>query len=160
MGNTTLYGQVGYFEGDDENERDAMTEAVFVRGVGRHFLSENQRISLEGSFGFGRPLGPNDSIGGNSDNLTVGAWEARYDHGLAETPVALFLGYRGMNEERSTDGGINAKLTDHSVFVGFTVTLGYGEKLSMLENDRRGATLDTPDIGRWTAFSTELVDEN
>jgi hypothetical protein len=153
LGNTTLYGQAGYFEADDETENDVMTDAWFARAVVRQFLSPNQRISAEGSYAAGEAnqLGPPD--------IRMASWELRYDQAFADTPLGFFVGYYGMWGEVDPSAGPHQGLREHTGFVGLTLTLGYQSKMSLLDNDRYGATFDTPPIGHWTGYTLEVIDD-
>jgi opacity protein-like surface antigen len=146
-GDLTFYGQGGYI--DVAPARPAVNQRLddgfFARGVVRWFLEPDTRVQLEGGYaglervgGGGQGPGPRD--------LDIYTWGARYDTRLALPVIgdsALFIGYRGTMRENCFQFGGGSDLTDHTVMVGFNYQFGGS---SMLDNDRRGATLDTPDF--------------
>jgi len=59
--------------------------------------------------------------------------------------------YQGLaDSSRATE-----ELTSHAAMVGLRFQFG---ATSAIENDRRGATFDMPDVGRWTGWTIETVD--
>ena len=150
----TFYGQGGYFEADDENENDVMTDAWFIRGVARWFISPDMRLQGEGSYANGDE---NDSPSGDFE---FWSWEIRYDQRFTGTPVGWFIGYNGMwGELDKAGGGADESVTEHSIWAGLSFTFGYDTKMTLLDNDRYGATFDAPEIGRWTGYTTEVIDD-
>ena len=147
--NLTLYGQAGYMVADDETEDDVITDAFWLRAVGRYFLGPNQRLQAEFAYINGEE---NDS---SPDDIDGWAWGGRYDQAINDGPLSFFVSYRGsyIRKDESTDD----TLTDHTVLVGIALRLG-AENLR--DEDRRGATLDTPAwaIGRWTGWTLAVVD--
>lgn len=151
----TLYGQAGYFEADDENENDVITDAWFARAVVRWFIGPDMRLQGEGSYTNGDE---NDSPAGDFE---MWSWEVRYDQRFTGTPVGWFIGYNGMWGELDPAAAAtpNESFTEHSFWAGLSFTFGYNSKMTLLDNDRYGATLDTPEIGRWTGYTTEVIDD-
>jgi hypothetical protein len=154
--NTTLYGQVGHFQADDGDERDVMTDAWFLRGVVRHFLDEKSMVSVELAYADGEENHLDD--GDLREDYDAFSWGARYERMFSQNPMAWFVEYRG-TEIKETHHGSNESNddngTEHVVSVGVKMYFGVG---SLKENDRRGATFDQPDIGRWTGMTIDALD--
>lgn len=144
--NLTGILQAGYFWADDESEIDVMTNAWWVRGVARFYAGADTRLQGEFSYADGEE---NDS---GADPITVFGWGARIDHSFGG-PVAIFLGYKGNNIEND-DGFSPEEITDHTVSIGLNLHFGAG---SLREADRNGPSFDTPDVGRWTGWTTNVV---
>lgn len=148
MDNITFYAQGGYVDvaGTGPAFGQRLDDGIFARGVMRWFLEPDTRLQFEGTYaaldrngGGGQGPGPRD--------LDVLSWAARYDTRFALPIVgdsAVFLGYRGTLRENCFQFGGGSDLTDHTIMVGLNYQFG---ATSMLDNDRRGATLDTPDFG-------------
>ena len=147
--NLTLYGQAGYMVADDENENDVITDAFWLRGVGRYFFGPNQRLQGEFAYINGEE---NDS---GADTEVGWAWGARFDQGIRNGPLTFFVSYRGSHIDN--DDSSAGSLTDHTALVGLALQLGAKD---LKDEDRRGATLDTPAwaMGRWTGWLLEVVD--
>jgi hypothetical protein len=143
LGNMTLYGQAGYFNADDETEGDVMTKAWFVRGVVRYFFDPNSRLQVELAHARGEEL-----VG--TEKIKTLNWGIRFDRQIDQRPISWFAAYDGLRVEDD-----NESVTDHRFRLGLAFRFGTG---SLLENDRRGATFDLPDIGRWTGYTISVID--
>ena len=152
LGDFTLYGQAGYFDADDEDEDDVMTDAFFVRGVARWFLNDNFRLQGEFSWAAGE-----EADSSPADNFTFYSWGLRADRVMGSNPIALFAAYEGLwgEEEEVGCSPCNETYTEHRLIVGVAFHFGVSD---LKAQDRRGATLDTPDVGRWTAASNNPLD--
>jgi len=152
--NITLYGQGGVFYADDESEDDVMTDAWFVRGVVRKFIDPNSYIAAELSYADGEE---NEDDGSNVDDLSAVSWGLKYERMKTDMPIAWFVEYKGNHiaEDTSFGGSSDDELTTHAGMVGLRFQFG---ATSAIENDRRGATFDMPDVGRWTGWTMEVVD--
>ena len=156
LGNFTLYGQGGYFTTDEENNNnpDGIDDAWFVRAVGRMFIGASSRLEAEGTFA----SGDIDFAATADDTDPMWAWGVRFEQELAglggsNMPLAWFLGYRGSYAENQSD---NTEYDDHTFMVGLRFLFGAP---SLQDNDRRGATLDSPwAIPRWVGYSLESID--
>lgn len=154
LDNITFYGQGGYI--DVAETRPArgqrLDDGIFARGVMRWFLEPDTRLQFEGAYaaldrngGHGGGNGNGNGAGGPLD-VDIFSWGARYDTRLALPIVGdsgVFIGYRGTHRNNCYQFERGADLTDHTLMVGFSYQFG---GTSMLDNDRRGATLDTPDF--------------
>ncbi len=145
----TLYGQLGYMQADDEDETDVITDAFWARVVGRYFPTEKSRLQAELLSINGEE---NDS---SADDIDGWGWGLRYDRAIKDGPVSWFASYKGTYID--SDDGDDGDLTDHTAFVGIKLALG---ARNMKDEDRRGATLDTPAwaMGRWTGWTLGVVD--
>ena len=149
--NTTLYAQFGYFDGRETSggtAKDAIHNAFFGRIVGRYFYGDMTRFQAE--FAFAR--GKQDNV--NYDTNVFG-WGVRVDHTFEGFPLNMFLKYRGSyyDNKDSGNGGDFGRYADHSVLVGFTVSFG---AMGLRSQDRNGATLDLPEIGRWISAGDNI----
>ena len=155
----TLYGQVGYFDADDENNDDVIHDAVFFGGVLRYFFGENTMLSAEFSYADGDEAvdSPEPLSTGVIDDIHAFSWGIRGEHALANGPIAMFLDYHGTDIENDrNDGGNESQLSEHVFLVGLRFTFGVK---SLKHQDRYGATFDQPDIGRWIGWTLEQVDD-
>jgi len=151
--NITLYGQGGVFYADDEDEDDVMTNAWFVRGVVRKFIDPNSYVAADLSYAEGEE---NDGPGGgNVDDLSAVSWGLKYERMKTDMPIAWFVEYKGNHIAEDQPGSGDDELTTHAGMVGLRFQFG---ATSAIENDRRGATFDMPDVGRWTGWTMEVVD--
>lgn len=146
FGDFTLYAQGGYIDiprtGPAFGQR--LDDGYFARGVARWFFNSDSRLQVEAGYaelerngGGGQGPGPRD--------LEVLSWGARYDTQIAGLPFLgdsnVFIGYRGMHRENCYQFAGGSDLTDHTIMAGFTYHWG---ATTLLDNDRRGATLDLP----------------
>jgi hypothetical protein len=151
--NITFYGQGGVFYADDEDEGDVMTDAWFVRGVVRKFFDPLSYIEADLSYAQGEE---NEGSSGDVDTYDVLSWGLKYERMKADMPIAWFVEYKGFHGQEELDGGGSEdEVTTHAALVGLRFHFG---GTSAIENDRRGATFDMPDVGRWTGWTMEVLD--
>lgn len=148
--NVTLYGQAGFFTGEGEDDNgDGIEDAWFVRGVGRYFFSPNSKLEAEVSYA----QGDIDFGGTDADDDPMVAWGVSFERMMPRFPIAWTVGYSGSTAENKDD---DTDYTDHTVRAGLKFHFG---ARTLLDIDRRGATLDTPtEIGRWYGYSFESID--
>jgi hypothetical protein len=150
LGNTTLYGQAGYFD-SDANDSETLVDAWFVRGVVRHFLTSNSMISAEFLYGWG------ENTETTPDDIDFAGWEVLYKQQMESNRVAWFAGYEGhymSNDPKPT--GATEDLYEHIIKVGVSFKF-HGNDL--LTEDRYGATLDLPlDPLRTAGYTADIVD--
>ncbi|MGE3366776.1 MAG: hypothetical protein AB7I34_25410 [Rhizobiaceae bacterium] len=144
----TFYVQGGWADFEMDEEEEGFTDAWFVRGVGRYFFSEDFLFQAEVAYGETPHYVDGDSKG------EVWNWGALAKMRIAESsPVYGTLEYRGgYYEETEVDA---EAVEEHAFLVGLSVAFGV---TSLWENDRRGATLDTPMLPARAAAWTGSVD--
>ena len=148
----TLYAQAGAIlsSGDDDilGNTDEGHEAFFVRGVARWFIDGASRLQVEGAFANG------DVDGDDDGNMDIFEWGVRYDR-IVGLPLLgdtqMFVAYRGNSFDKNEDDP--GAFVDHTFMVGTSMHFGGN---SMQEFDRVGATLDTPNIGRWVISGEQV----
>lgn len=135
LGDFTLYGQAAWLLiSDDGSEDEGFDDNAFlVRGVGRYFVTDDAKIEAEVSYMEG-----SDVIDDDDDGK---AWEWGVSGMLRlsdQMPIYGTLAYRGADYDTTTEGDEGES---HSLMAGVTFLFG-GSTLK--ENDRMGATLDSP----------------
>ena len=155
FGNTTSYTQIGYFDADDESDMDVIADAWFIQQQFRHFFGSRDRAQV----GFGYMEGDADrDSSGNREEYEFWNWEARFDHQCENTPISLFIGYKGLRGKENSGVGSKETIEEHTAFIGIGFTFGGNGGIDLLRNDRHGATFELPDIGRPTAWTLEGID--
>jgi hypothetical protein len=145
----TFYAQAGC--GDfkqDEDPDEGFLDGWFARGVARYFFSENFLLQAEVSYGE-----TSEYVDGDSEGQ-IWNWGALAKMRISESyPIYGTLEYRGGNYEDAEDGVDSVE--EHAFLVGLDFTFGAE---SLWENDRRGATLDTPMLPVRAAAWSQSVD--
>ncbi|MBL8902397.1 MAG: hypothetical protein JNK83_03835 [Rhizobiales bacterium] len=137
---TTLYGQVGWTESDSTHD-SIDYESFFARGAVRYFIRDNMMLQGELQYTEGNVHG---------DPLDVIGWGLKAEYGLESMPFSLMAEYRG------THGSVDGEnATEHAGLVGFSFALGAS---SLREQDRYGATLETPSFLLRAAEWSSLMD--
>jgi hypothetical protein len=140
---STLYGQIGYltFPEATEEDVDFPRNTFFLRGVARHFLTENTKLEAE----FGGATGTLD--GDDETDFYLVNWAAEVEQGLGWTGMnlSLFARYEGIYADEVDEDDHSL---DSTVKVGLRGRFG-GAGESLYANDRNGVGLDLPDAGRW-----------
>jgi hypothetical protein len=134
----TLYGQGGWVTAD--KAFDTVDDGLFARGVARWFPTADSRLQIEATYV------TYDYVFSNLDgDAEILSGKVRYDFTLAGMPVVgdvpVYLAYRGTHRDNCYFG---SDITDHTVMIGTS----YSFSGNLLDVDRRGATLDTPDLGQ------------
>ena len=148
FGDFTLYAQGGYidlFEG-----YELVDNGFFGRGVARWFVTPDSRFQVEGAYAqFDRDH--------DFDEINIWQWGARYDFVWSGIPLIdtlpLFVGYRGVYREACDFPTDDGNATDHTLMIGTNFFFGGGGSATLKDQDRYGATLDTPPIGNWLTCS-------
>ena len=134
MGNTTLYGQA--WGGELVDSGSSITE-LGLRGVVRYYGHENFRI--DGEFSYVNLSG----AGGGADSFALGTM-AMYQ--FAGTGISVYGRYDYKYVD--TDGSSSADI--HLLTVGLRGTFASGgmghEPMTLIEDDRSGATMESPHI--------------
>lgn len=154
LGNFTLYGQAGGMErisGVEEAEPDHLW---FARGVGRYFVTPNDRLQAEFAFARGKAFGC--SVGCSDIKLPM--WGASFEHRFDNSPLAIFVQYSGFRYSSrfdfESDGDSfheHQAATEHIVMGGVKLYFGEG---TLLANDRSGTTFDMPQFIRALPWAT------
>ena len=146
LGNTTLYSQLAYTKGDVEDTEEELNSTWMVRGVVRHFITDNSKVQAELAY-----VGSDDAID-DEDKVTNLAWGLSYERQLMDSSWYYTAGYRGDFVDTTTEG---EELTEHSLYLKFSFQF---EDLSLKANDRTGATFDQPLIALTTTNWLEPLD--
>ncbi|MGE0006293.1 MAG: hypothetical protein AB7S92_11940 [Parvibaculaceae bacterium] len=144
----TLYVQGGWadFQMDDDDE--GFTDAWFARGVARYFFTEDVLVQAEVAYGETAQYVDGDSKG------EVWNWGILAKTRLSDSvPLYGTLEYRGGHYEETEDDA--EAVEEHAFLIG--VDFAFGAQ-TLWENDRRGATLDTPMLPARAASWTGSVD--
>ncbi len=150
LSNITFYAQAAYLHVGGSDEFGAgdgqIDDGFYGRGVIRWFIDHDTRLQFEGLYG-------EINYFGDVPSYDVAQWGVRFDTTIDAVPVVgdlpVFVGYRGVLRDGCNDDG-TADQTDHTIMVGTSITFSG----SMLDVDRRGATLDAPNIGNYlTCFN-------
>ncbi|MGI9512406.1 MAG: hypothetical protein ACR2OL_05850 [Anderseniella sp.] len=137
----TLYGQGAFVD----QQGNLSGNGFFARGVGRWFVGVDTRVQVEGLYSNLR------FEDGASADYDVYQWGARFDTLWEEVPLVgsmpWFLAYRGTYRDGCLGNEFaNASdndTMDHTVIAGLSYNWGAPSKM---DQDRRGATLDTPNV--------------
>ncbi len=137
----TFYAQGAFVDQEGELTGDGF----FARGAGRWFMGVDTRIQVEGLYSNLR------FESGDSANYDVYQWGARFDTLWEQAPLVgdmpLFLAYRGTYRDGCLGNEFaNASdndTMDHTIMAGLSYNWGAPSKM---DQDRRGATLDTPNV--------------
>ena len=151
LGNTTFYGQAGYFD-TDGNDTETLVDAWFARGVIRHFFTPNAMLSGEVTYGQGT-----NNVN-TPDDIAFAGWEVLYKQQIDSTHFAWFVSYDGhyVEVDKNTVGSTDEHLYEHAFKVGLSFKFGAN---TLLEQDRYGATLDLPaDPLRAAGYTVDVVD--
>ena len=142
----TLYVQGGYVDVVDATPAppQRLDDGFFARGVARWFPDMDSRLQGEVTYA---ALERNGNGQGPARDLDILSWGVRYDTRLGALPFIGdsngLIGYRGTHRENCFQQRGGEDLTDHTIMVGLTYRWG---GISIMDNDRRGATLDTPNF--------------
>ena len=144
----TLYAQVGWADINVDSEDEGFTDAWFARGVARYFFSEDFLLQAEVSYG------ENSHFVDGDDDSEIWNWGALGKMRLSESmPIYGTLEYRGGDYWTEDQEGDSVE--EHAVLIGLDFVFG---ATTLWENDRRGATLDTPMLPARAAAWTEALD--
>jgi hypothetical protein len=142
----TAYLQGGYITADNDTSTNVASDGWFIRGVGRYFLNEGRtKVAAELSFAQGE----------NTDDVDILGWGIEGEHEIyswagGEGYATAFVKYNGLYYHETISGGDVDNTYGHTFLVGVRFAIN---NMSLLDTDRKGATLDLPDIGRWMVGS-------
>jgi hypothetical protein len=121
--NWTFGVQLGAADGDG-NEDEIVTEAVFVNGEVRYYLSKATRLRLNGGY--------LDGTHPDGDDMDTWWWGVRADHWVGKTiPTSVFAAVEGLDAE-SDDGDEFDEIT---LKLGIALHFGVTDQM---DNDRNG----------------------
>ena len=151
LDNVTLYAQAGW--GDiimDSDPHEGFDNGWFARGVVRYFFSEN--FLLQGEIAYGWV----DEYTDGNEAGDIWNWGVLGKIGLSDSmPIYGTVEYRG-GHYREHGGGDEAKsVYENALLIGLDFAFGAP---SLFDNDRRGATLDTPMLPVRAAAWAQSVD--
>ena len=151
FGNLTLYAQVGYadFQVDDDTpDGEGFVEAWFAGGEARYFITDDMMLNANVSYG------ATDSYVDGEDQGDAWNWGVGGAMRLTDSmPIYATADYRG-GRYYADDGGEEI-VQEQAFLVGLSFLFGAP---SLLENDRRGATLSSPMLPARAAAWTEALD--
>jgi len=143
--NATIYGQVGYIPLMSDSDEYEPKGIWFLRGVGRYFFTDNDRLQADLSYGGSELKGDYDTDA-RYWNLSL-AWQHRYSDSPFSTTIA-YTGFWGSSDGYS--GIIDNDAEEHAITASFNIHFGTG---SLKQADREGETLDMPDFSRAEAWT-------
>jgi len=160
FGPLTLYGQAGYLGLIDGSHEFEAERWGFVRAVGRYFWTPDDKLQLEGGYALGSDLRPPAffSLVAATGDQNIFDWGARYEHRFADSIVSAGFEYAGFHYDNSvspTRGAGNNDANEHVFLLSVKFHFGQG---SLLSEDRRGATLETPSFVRALPWAGEVND--
>ena len=150
LGNFTLYGQVGFGDfvvDDDDPDGEGFVDGWFAGAEARYFIHEDFMLNASVAYG------ETDSVEDGDQAGRFWNWGAGAKLRLTDSmPIYGTLDYRGgfYDSYENED-----EIEEHAVLVGLAFAFGAP---SLMENDRRGATLTTPMLPARVAAWTEALD--
>lgn len=141
----TIYAQGGFLDSIDRsgNAGNSMNDAFFARGVGRWYITPDDRLQVEFAYASGKQDDDND-------DMDLLSWGARYDTMIGGLPIVgdtrVFLAYRGTYADIDEE---NTDYTDHTIMIGSRLSFGGS---SLKETERYGVGFDLPDFNRWVGI--------
>lgn len=142
LGDVTLLGQVGYFHATDSYD-EAIDAAVFARGGGDFYFTDNTKISADASYVIGNRSG---------EKTTIFGWGAGAEHKFSSLPVGISASYNGFDLKPLDDSN---QPVVHEFRLGAFYQFGTS---SVKENDRTAAGLDLPQVARWVSITTNEIE--
>lgn len=141
----TFYAQGGFFDTVDthnsEIDSDFPQDSYFGRVGARYFTKSNTKLQAD----FVMAEGEFSSISSPSDYRIYSA-ASEIEQGLGDMKrYSVYARYEFIYAKDYED---EERSQDHTFRVGMRARLG-GDTGSLFEQDRAGASLDTPDIARW-----------
>ena len=151
LSHVTLYAQAGYARPFDL-VNDYGSQFWFARGVVRVFVTPNDKI--EGEFGYATGNFTGQGCGATCQRVRTTEWDVLYEHKFM-APLSAFVEYAAMTTLNVDDTILNPKGTESQIMGGIKIYMG---QPTLLANDRAGATLDLPKIGRqlfWNGWNSQ-----
>ena len=149
LGNTTLYGQVGYSDvkSNDSTSQNSLAEAWFLRGVVRHYFNAGD-TKLEGELGFAR--GVNDNTRNNTtDDVDAWSWGGEIEHAFRSYAddgfISGYARYEGYHYDEDISGGGSDSGSAHIFMIGMKMDFNQSNPL---ERERYGVAVDLHNANR------------
>ena len=156
FGDITLYGQVGYLDADSDATQEELTNAFFLRGVGRFYFNGGHTM-LEGEVSYAN--GDQDEgtgAAGGTDDAEIIGWGVQLTHQFHnwgnDGYLAGFIRYAG-NYYEEDNSAADDDIDEHTIMVGLSIGLN---QYSLKTTERTGVALDLPDVTRWVSVTTGL----
>lgn len=141
----TFYAQGGFFDTVDTHnsnvDSDIPQDSYFGRVGARYFVKSNTKVQAE----FIMAEGEFSSISSPSD-YRIYSTSSEVEHSFGD--MERFSVYARYEFIYAKDYEDSQRSQDHTFRLGMRARLG-GNSGSLFEQDRAGASLDTPDIARW-----------
>lgn len=157
FGDLTGYLQVGYLDSEADDTQEQLTDAFFIRGVGRfYFNGGHSKLEAEASYAHG----DQDEGGGGTDEVDIFGWAVQVTHQFHNWGndgfLAGFLRVEGMHidEDNQVGGPAEGDFDEYVVSVGISIALN---QYSVKTSERTGVALDLPNFGAMVA-RTVVVD--
>jgi hypothetical protein len=123
--NWTFGVQLGAADGDG-SDAEVVTEAVFVNGEVRYYLSKVTRLRLNGGY--------LDGSHQDDDDVEIWWWGARVDHWVGKTiPTSVFAAVEGFDAEEDVTSG--SEFDEITLKLGIALHFGVTDQM---DNDRNG----------------------
>jgi len=139
--NATLFGQVGYLDGDggsDDGGLSSVRDALFGRAGIQYFLNEDLMLEAEVSAASGH-------MDVNVDDCNLYGWGVKAEKRFTNMLTGA-VGYQGA---RYVQNGIDdERVLEHTAYVSFTVLF---DQDTLQARSRNSTSLDTPQFLRWSA---------
>ncbi len=140
QGDWTFYLQAGWLDSERSDDVDMIRDALFARGVVRHYFGADTLIQAEAAY-------VNGEMDDDNDDMDIWSVGARLQHRFDFWPGAFYVGYRGdFADQDDTAGPIDS----HMIQFGATYTFGSD---SLQDNERHGAAMDLPAFMRWQGIA-------
>ena len=140
QGDWTFHLQAGWLDSERSDDVDMIRDALFARGVVRHYFGADTLIQAEAAY-------VNGEMDDDNDDMDIWSVGARLQHRFDFWPGAFYVGYRGdFADQDDTAGPINS----HMIQFGATYTFGSD---SLQDNERHGAAMDLPAFMRWQGIA-------
>lgn len=138
FGDTTIYGQIGWFQRFVGYEEDYNIGVLFAEAAIRHYVTPNTKI--EGRFG----IVSGEIFGDGYDDMLAYTYAVEVEHKVDDSPFSVFGGVGGHTEQRYGDSSIV------TARAGFKIHWG---EATLIDQERHGAALRVMDFApvSWTS---------
>lgn len=143
--NWTFHLQAGWLDSERSDDVDMIRDALFARGVVRHYFGADTLIQAEAAY-------VNGEMDDDDDDMDLWSVGARLQHRFDFWPGAFYVGYRGdfADQPNDEDPDDDDQIDSHTIQFGATYTFGSD---SLQDNERNGAAMDLPAFMRWQGIA-------